>query len=214
MQSVLKLKDSTRMDVECLLFTDLLLICKPSKRMEKYKIIKPPMRVDRMIIQELKDKGSFLLIYLNEYHVPVSAFTFHADQASIRVWVEHIRKAQTLYREARKSSQGHNSFMYPGNEEVVEEEVIRTTPSTPSTRMFCLPPRHLTTCPISSEAAVVPCPAPSISVPLITFTNLTQNRQSKAIAYSSLRRGRVQRTFKVVITQCNLPTQYPALRTL
>lgn len=45
------------MDVECLLFTDLLLICKPSKRMEKYKIIKPPMRVDRMIIQELKDKG-------------------------------------------------------------------------------------------------------------------------------------------------------------
>lgn len=131
MQSVLKLKDSTRMDVECLLFTDLLLICKPSKRMEKYKIIKPPMRVDRMIIQELKDKGSFLLIYLNEYHVPVSAFTFHADQASIRVWVEHIRKAQTLYREARKSSQGHNSFMYPGNEEVVEEEVIRTTPLHP-----------------------------------------------------------------------------------
>jgi hypothetical protein len=27
--------------------------------MEKYKIIKPPMRVDRMIIQELKDKGSY-----------------------------------------------------------------------------------------------------------------------------------------------------------
>ncbi|XP_056017709.1 pleckstrin homology domain-containing family G member 5-like isoform X4 [Ostrea edulis] len=132
MQSVLKLKDSaTRMDVECLLFTDLLLICKPSKRMEKYKIIKPPMRVDRMIIQELKDKGSFLLIYLNEYHVPVSAFTFHADQASIRVWVEHIRKSQSQYREARKSNQGSISFPYLRNEEVVVEEVIRTTPLHP-----------------------------------------------------------------------------------
>nr|XP_022337376.1 pleckstrin homology domain-containing family G member 5-like isoform X6 [Crassostrea virginica] len=132
MQSVLKLKDSaTRMDVECLLFTDLLLICKPSKRMEKYKIIKPPMRVDRIIIQDLKDKGSFLLIYLNEYHVPVSAFTFHADQASIRVWVEHIKKAQTLYKEARRTNQGNGSFTYPGSEEVVEEEVIHTTPLHP-----------------------------------------------------------------------------------
>ena len=46
--------------MECLLFTDLLLICKTSKRMEKYKIIKPPMRVDRIIVQELKDKGIYL----------------------------------------------------------------------------------------------------------------------------------------------------------
>ena len=45
------------MDVECLLFTDLLLICKASKRMDKYKIVKPPMRVDRIILHELKDKG-------------------------------------------------------------------------------------------------------------------------------------------------------------
>ena len=46
-----------QMDVECLLFTDLLLICKASKRMDKYKILKPPMRVDRIILHELKDKG-------------------------------------------------------------------------------------------------------------------------------------------------------------
>ena len=45
------------MDVECLLFTDLMLICKASKRMDKYKIVKPPMRVDRIILHELKDKG-------------------------------------------------------------------------------------------------------------------------------------------------------------
>ena len=45
------------MDVECLLFTDLMLICKASKRMEKYKIVKPPMRVDRIITHDLRDKG-------------------------------------------------------------------------------------------------------------------------------------------------------------
>ena len=45
------------MDVEVMLFTDLMLICKASKRMDKYKIVKPPMRVDRIITHELKDKG-------------------------------------------------------------------------------------------------------------------------------------------------------------
>lgn len=127
MQSVLKMKDTaTRMDVECLLFTDLLLICKPSKKMEKYKIIKPPMRVDRLIVQELKDKGSFLLIYLNEYHIPLSAFTFHADQRAINIWVEHIRKAQDMYRNL--STEARHSDVFTYMPETVEEEVIRITP--------------------------------------------------------------------------------------
>ncbi|KAJ8319961.1 hypothetical protein KUTeg_001548 [Tegillarca granosa] len=130
MQSVLKLKDAqTRMDVACLLFTDLLLVCKPSKRMEKYKIIKPPMRVDRIIVHELKDKGSFLLIYLNEYHVPVTAFTFHhSDQNAIRLWLDQIKKAQDLYSEVRNSVQINDGLSYLTCGEVVEEEVIGITP--------------------------------------------------------------------------------------
>lgn len=40
-----------------MLFTDLLLLCKASKRMDKFKVIKPPMRVDKIVVQELKDKG-------------------------------------------------------------------------------------------------------------------------------------------------------------
>jgi len=31
--------------------------CKVNKRTDKYKIVKPPMRVDRIITHELKDKG-------------------------------------------------------------------------------------------------------------------------------------------------------------
>ena len=46
-----------QMDVECLLFTDLMLICKANKSIDTYKIVKPPMRVDRIITLELNDKG-------------------------------------------------------------------------------------------------------------------------------------------------------------
>ncbi|WAR13734.1 PKHG5-like protein [Mya arenaria] len=128
MQSPLKMKEyQNRMDVECLLFTDLLLICKANKRMDKYKIVKPPMRVDRIITHELKDKGSFLLIYVNEYHVPVSSFTFHGDQNAVHIWVTHIKKAQDLFQEAKVASAHHDKAMFPQSE-IITEEVIGYTP--------------------------------------------------------------------------------------
>ncbi|ESO82527.1 hypothetical protein LOTGIDRAFT_134475, partial [Lottia gigantea] len=95
MQSALKLKDAqARMEVDCFLFTDLFLICKSNKRMDKYKVLKPPMRLDRILVHDLKDKGSFLLIYLNEYHVPSTAYTFHANESAVKCWLEYIKKAQ------------------------------------------------------------------------------------------------------------------------
>ncbi|CAG5116899.1 unnamed protein product, partial [Candidula unifasciata] len=51
-----------KLDVDCLLFTDLILICKSNRKMERFKIIRPPMRLDQLVVSELKDKGSFLLI--------------------------------------------------------------------------------------------------------------------------------------------------------
>ena len=52
------------------------------------------MGLDQVVVSELKDKGSFLLIYMNEYHVPISAFTFHSDPGPIRVWLEKFRESQ------------------------------------------------------------------------------------------------------------------------
>jgi pleckstrin domain-containing family G protein 5 len=81
------------MDVDCFLFTDLILICKANRR-ERYKVIKPPMRLDQIIVSDLKDRNSFCLIYLNEYHIPISALTFHGDSPGVRAWLEKIREAQ------------------------------------------------------------------------------------------------------------------------
>lgn len=38
--------------------------------------------------------GSFLLIYTNEYHVPIAAYSFHGDPSAVRAWLESIRDAQ------------------------------------------------------------------------------------------------------------------------
>ncbi|KAK7093445.1 hypothetical protein V1264_007200 [Littorina saxatilis] len=99
MHSSLRMKEAqSRTDVDCFLFTDLLLVCKSSKRMDKFKIIRAPMSLNQVVVSELKDKGSFLLIYLNEYLIPMAAYTFHGDQAAVRVFLEKIRDAVRDYR--------------------------------------------------------------------------------------------------------------------
>ncbi|GAB1606572.1 pleckstrin homology domain-containing family G member 5-like [Argonauta hians] len=103
-QCSLKLKDSTvRQDVECYLFTDILLICKLKRLNERLRVLKPPIRVDQISIEELKDKGSILVIQTNEYTVPTLAFTLHADQSSIRSFISHINKAKIIYNEANQN---------------------------------------------------------------------------------------------------------------
>ncbi|OPJ85982.1 pleckstrin-like proteiny domain-containing family G member 5 isoform B [Patagioenas fasciata monilis] len=95
-------KDS-KMDVYCFLFTDLFLITKPLKKAERTKVVRPPLMMDKVVCRELRDPGSFLLIYLNELGSAVAAYTFQASgQALCRSWVEAMRNAQNLLQRLRQ----------------------------------------------------------------------------------------------------------------
>ncbi|NXJ09671.1 PKHG5 protein, partial [Odontophorus gujanensis] len=88
-----------QMDVYCFLFTDLFLITKPIKKAERTKVVRQPLLVDKVICRELKDPGSFLLIYLNEFGSAVAAYTFQASGQSLcRSWVEALHNAQVRAR--------------------------------------------------------------------------------------------------------------------
>ncbi|XP_054251095.1 pleckstrin homology domain-containing family G member 5 [Indicator indicator] len=95
-------KDS-KMDVYCFLFTDLFLITKPLKKAERTKVVRQPLLVDKVVCRELRDTGSFLLIYLNELGSAVAAYTFQASGQSLcRSWVEAVRNAQNLLQQLRQ----------------------------------------------------------------------------------------------------------------
>ncbi|XP_053307745.1 pleckstrin homology domain-containing family G member 5 isoform X2 [Spea bombifrons] len=104
-EGCLKMKEGkdSKMDVYCFLFTDLLLITKPVKKAERTKIIRQPLMVDKIVFRELKDPGSFLLIYLNEFRSAVAAYTFQASgQQSCRRWIEELCNAQNLLQRLRQ----------------------------------------------------------------------------------------------------------------
>ncbi|XP_074831746.1 pleckstrin homology domain-containing family G member 5 isoform X2 [Carettochelys insculpta] len=95
-----------KMDVYCFLFTDLFLITKPVKKAERTKVIRQPLLVDKIVCRELKDPGSFLLIYLNELRSAVGAYTFQASgQVLCRGWVETLHHAQNLLQRLRLQEQ-------------------------------------------------------------------------------------------------------------
>ncbi|NXC21450.1 PKHG5 protein, partial [Corythaeola cristata] len=95
-------KDS-KMDVYCFLFTDLFLITKPLKKAERAKVVRQPLLMDKVVCRELRDPGSFLLIYLNELGSAVAAYTFQAGGQSLcRSWVEAVRNAQNLLQRLRQ----------------------------------------------------------------------------------------------------------------
>uniref|UniRef100_A0A8C2BLL6 Pleckstrin homology domain containing, family G (with RhoGef domain) member 5a n=1 Tax=Cyprinus carpio TaxID=7962 RepID=A0A8C2BLL6_CYPCA len=99
LEGALKMKEGkeSRMDVYCFLFTDVLLITKSVKRVEKVKVIRQPLVIHNVVCRELKDPGSFLLIYLNEFRCAVASYCFQANSGTQgRSWIEAINNAQVL----------------------------------------------------------------------------------------------------------------------
>ncbi|XP_044067646.1 pleckstrin homology domain-containing family G member 5 isoform X2 [Siniperca chuatsi] len=104
LEGALRMKEGkdSRMDVYCVLFTDLLLITKPVKRVEKVKIIRQPLLIHNIVCKELKDPGSFILIYLNEFKSAVAAYTFQANSTTQgRSWIDAICNVQNQLQRLR-----------------------------------------------------------------------------------------------------------------
>ena len=62
----------------------MLLICKATgkKGEGKVRVIRQPFVVDRLVVTDLSKEGhNFGLVYLNEYHTAVAAFTLQGNDA-------------------------------------------------------------------------------------------------------------------------------------
>lgn len=95
-QGPLRLKEpsSKSLDVHCILFTDMLLITQQKKN-KKYKIIKPPMLTNRMLIKELQQTDkAFALLSMNDYNVPDSVCMLVSNQS--KKWIECLELAKVI----------------------------------------------------------------------------------------------------------------------
>ncbi|XP_030078378.1 pleckstrin homology domain-containing family G member 5 [Microcaecilia unicolor] len=142
LEGSLKMKEGkdSKMDVYCFLFTDHFLITKPVKKAERTKVIRQPLLVDKIVCRELKDPGSFLLIYLNEFRSAVCAYTFQASGQSLcRGWIEALYNAQNLLQrlrlqECQRNQQQEEEEMESGTSTSSSPTVLRKISSSPDSQ--------------------------------------------------------------------------------
>uniref|UniRef100_A0A8C7D1B6 Pleckstrin homology and RhoGEF domain containing G5 n=1 Tax=Oncorhynchus kisutch TaxID=8019 RepID=A0A8C7D1B6_ONCKI len=141
LEAALRMKEGkdSRMEVYCFLFTDLLLITKPVKRLEKVKVIRQPLLIHNVVCKELKDPGSFILIYLNEFKSAVAAYTFQANSATQgRSWVDAICNVQNQLQRMRTEEVLRQQVILQrrlcGEEEEEENKSSNSTSSSPCMR--------------------------------------------------------------------------------
>uniref|UniRef100_A0A8C7IR77 Pleckstrin homology and RhoGEF domain containing G5 n=1 Tax=Oncorhynchus kisutch TaxID=8019 RepID=A0A8C7IR77_ONCKI len=142
LEGALRMKEGkdSRMDVYCFLFTDLLIITKPVKKVEKVKVIRQPLLIHNVVCKELKDPGSLIIIYLNEFKSAVAAYTFQANSATQgRSWVDAICNVQNQLERLRTEEvlRQQTTLQHRLHGEEEEEEVdesSNSTASSPGTR--------------------------------------------------------------------------------
>lgn len=130
-QGPLKLKDTPKsFDVHCFLFTDILLITQ-LKKTKKYKIIRPPVLTNRIIVRELSQTDkAFVVISLNDYKVPESVCMFISNQS--KKWIEFLEIAQLKYLDEIQKAKNFNndtSLTMFGHKNPVRRDTSLKTPS-------------------------------------------------------------------------------------
>ncbi|EGV98513.1 Pleckstrin-likey domain-containing family G member 6 [Cricetulus griseus] len=91
-----------KLDVYLFLFSDVLLITKPQRRADRAKVIRPPLMLEKLVCQPLRDSNSFLLIHLTEFQCVSSALTVHCPSSADRArWLEKTVQAQATLQKLK-----------------------------------------------------------------------------------------------------------------
>ncbi|XP_026862480.2 uncharacterized protein plekhg6 [Electrophorus electricus] len=125
-------KDS-KLEVNVLLFTDVLLLTKAQKKTDKQKVVHPPLELERIHCAELKDGYSFVLVEVSDLGCPVSVYTVSAPSPEkCTVWVSAINQTQEDLKTLRKKD--ITKPQEPSDQVELEGSETLLSPSTQTTK--------------------------------------------------------------------------------
>ncbi|XP_072509814.1 pleckstrin homology domain-containing family G member 6 isoform X3 [Notamacropus eugenii] len=97
-----------KLDAYLFLFSDVVLVTKPQRKADKAKVIRPPLMLEKLVCQALRDPNSFLMIHLTEFQCVSSALVFHCPSPNDCVrWLEKIQEAQVTLQKLKTEEYVH-----------------------------------------------------------------------------------------------------------
>ncbi|XP_072810937.1 pleckstrin homology domain-containing family G member 6 isoform X1 [Vicugna pacos] len=122
-----------KLDVYLFLFSDVLLVTKRQRRADKAKVIRPPLMLEKLVCQPLRDPSSFLLIHLTEFQCVSSALTVHCPSPADRArWLEKTQQAQVTLQKLKAEEYIQQKRELLALYRDGDRESPGTRPSTPS----------------------------------------------------------------------------------
>ncbi|XP_074050531.1 pleckstrin homology domain-containing family G member 6 isoform X2 [Macrotis lagotis] len=97
-----------KLDVYLFLFSDVILVTKPQRKADKAKVIRPPLMLEKLVCQVLRDPNSFLMIHLTEFQCVSSALVFYCPNPNdCARWIEKIQEAQATLQKLKAEEYVH-----------------------------------------------------------------------------------------------------------
>ncbi|XP_033079002.1 pleckstrin homology domain-containing family G member 6 isoform X2 [Trachypithecus francoisi] len=122
-----------KLDVYLFLFSDVLLVTKPQRKVDKAKVIRPPLMLEKLVCQPLRDPHSFLLIHLTEFQCVSSALIVHCPSPTDRArWLEKTQQAQITLQKLKAEEYVQQKRELLALYRDQDRESPSTRPSTPS----------------------------------------------------------------------------------
>ncbi|XP_073932330.1 pleckstrin homology domain-containing family G member 6 isoform X2 [Castor canadensis] len=91
-----------KLDVYLFLFSDVLLVTKPQRKVDKAKVIRPPLMLEKLVCRPLRDPNCFLVIHLTEFQCVSSALVVHCSSSTDRArWLEKTQQAQATLQKLK-----------------------------------------------------------------------------------------------------------------
>ncbi|KAI5760157.1 PLEKHG6 [Gulo gulo luscus] len=122
-----------KLDVYLFLFSDMLLVTKPQRKVNKAKVIRPPLMLEKLVCRPLRDPNSFLVIHLTEFHCVSSALTVQCPSATdCAQWVEKTQQAQVTLQKLKAEEYVQQKRELLALYRDQDQESPGTRPSSPS----------------------------------------------------------------------------------
>ncbi|XP_045443621.1 pleckstrin homology domain-containing family G member 6 isoform X6 [Pipistrellus kuhlii] len=121
------------LDVYLFLFSDVLLVTKPQRRVDKAKVIRPPFMLEKLVCQRLRDPNSFLVIHLTDFQCVSNALIVHCPSpADCIQWLEKTQQAQVTLQKLKAEEYVQQKRELLALYRDRDQESLSTRPSTPS----------------------------------------------------------------------------------
>ncbi|CAI2335912.1 unnamed protein product [Caenorhabditis sp. 36 PRJEB53466] len=111
-------KKGSKVDVHCMIFTDMFLICrKVQGKKDRLKIVRPPIHLGKVVFHYFPDHCGFYLVTLTDFHSAASLYSMHTSSPDETLrWTDMLKVAVEDFQKIHMSSWGQKEQGSPLDE--------------------------------------------------------------------------------------------------